>query len=424
VNVNLLTHLEYERVIYLVTQKKMKVKDAKKQAQKEVFGLLNIDATNFSNSEDLNIAGASDEDAALLAFSIILQGDRSVSQLSELLTKIAIDMEKDGTWDDASKRSALADFAAKIDSSNRIQKIRANVENWKLSSLVPNFEKHVRRFWTKEFGMGECKDANFGEVVAANKGVATRRYICRKDSLWHVATDYEKDTYLWNDTTDGAIKAGNITKRKYVFDSTGIASGKKGWREAAYLEGLYGGCSKPLYDAYRCNSQYGGCYQCQKTAHNWVLVNNTLLVDTQLWKDGEDGFAKLGDSIGVVTNESRICYVFDTSTTYNGWRIGNENDCSLGLMGCTAGRASRMLRSSVDGEYYNCANNTWTKVIDRVRINTEGWACLDSNDGEMKIGLVNNAYFVCEDDAWREATNIEEIDCRDNGICRLNKCTE
>ena len=56
VNVNLLTHLEYERVVYLVTKQKMKVRAAKRQAQKEVFGLLNIDATGFSNSEDLNIA--------------------------------------------------------------------------------------------------------------------------------------------------------------------------------------------------------------------------------------------------------------------------------------------------------------------------------------------------------------------------------
>ena len=61
VNVNLLTHLEYERVVYLVTQKKMKVRAAKKQAQKEVFAMLHIDAANFSNSEDLNIAGSGDD---------------------------------------------------------------------------------------------------------------------------------------------------------------------------------------------------------------------------------------------------------------------------------------------------------------------------------------------------------------------------
>ena len=425
VNVNLLTHLEYERVIYLVTQKKMKVRAAKKQAQKEVFGLLNIDATNFSNSEDLNIAGASDEDAALLAFSIILQGDRSVSQLSELLQKIATDMETDGVWNDVAKRSDLADFAAAIDSSDRIQRIRANVENWKLSSIVPNFEKHIRKFWTTEFGMGECNDENIDKVVAANKGIATRRYICRADSLWHVASDFEKDTYQWKDSTDGALKAGTITGKTYVFDSTGVRNnGVKGWREAAYLEGLYGGCNKKLYGAFRYDNKQGGYYQCQEQTHDWVLFKNDIMIDTQLWSEGEDGYAKWGDSIGVVTSGSKNCYVYDTSAAYNGWRAGTDSDCSLGLLGCTVGRAGRMLKSPITGDYYNCAYNTWTKVTDRILLNTEGWDCLDSNDGEMKLGLVHDAYFVCDGNEWREASNAEETNCRANGVCQgVKKCT-
>ena len=425
VNVNLLTHLEYERVIYLVTQKKMKVRAAKKQAQKEVFGLLNIDATNFSNSEDLNIAGASDEDAALLAFSIILQGDRSVSQLSELLQKIATDMETDGVWDDEARRSELADFAAAIDSSDRIQRIRTNVEGWGLSSIVPNFEKHVRKFWTTEFGMGECNDENIGKVVAANKGIATLRYICRADSLWHVASDFEKDTYQWKDSTDGALKAGTITGKTYVFDSTGVHNGGvKGWRDAAYLEGLYGGCNKKLYGVFRYDNKQGGYYQCQEQSHDWVLVNNNVIIDTQLWSEGEDGYAKWGDSIGVVTPGRKICYVYDTSAVYNGWREGTNDDCTLGLLGCTDGRAGRMLKSPETGDYYNCANKTWTKVTERVKYNTMGWDCLDSNDGEMKIGLVNDAYFVCEENSWREASTSEELNCRDSGDCVVYKCTE
>ena len=425
VNVNLLTHLEYERVIYLVTQKKMKVRAAKKQAQKEVFGLLNIDATNFSNSEDLNIAGASDEDAALLAFSIILQGDRSVSQLSELLQKIATDMETDGVWDDEARRSELADFAAAIDSSDRIQRIRTNVEGWGLSSIVPNFEKHVRKFWTTEFGMGECNDENIGKVVAANKGIATRRYICRADSLWHVASDFEKDTYQWKDSTDGALKAGAITGKTYVFDSTGVRNGGvKGWRDAAYLEGLYGGCNKKLYGAFRYDNKQGGYYQCQEQAHDWVLFKNDIMIDTQLWSEGEDGYAKWGDSIGVVTPGSKNCYVYDMSAAYRGWRKGTNNDCSLGLLGCTDGRAGRMLKSPETGDYYNCANKTWTKVKDRILLNTNGWDCLDSNDGEIKAGLVHDAYFVCELNVWREATIEEETNCRTNGTCQAeNYCT-
>ena len=165
----------------------------------------------------------------------------------------------------------------------------------------------------------------------------------------------------------------------------------KGWREAAYLEGLYGGCNKKLYGAFRYDNKQGGYYQCQEQTHDWVLFKNDIMIDTQLWSEGEDGYAKWGDSIGVVTSGSKNCYVYDTSAAYNGWRAGTDSDCSLGLLGCTVGRAGRMLKSPITGDYYNCAYNTWTKVTDRILLNTEGWDCLDSNDGEMKLGLVRSA---------------------------------
>ena len=222
VNVNLLTHLEYERVVYLVTQKKMRVKAAKKQAQKEVFAMLHIDATNFSNSEDLNIAGSGDEDGALLAFSIVMQGDRSESELSELLTNVATDMEKDGVWDDTASRQAFADWAFAADIDGRYETFRANVKKWGLSSMVPNFEKYLRIFWTTEYGLGVCSEENVDTVVAAKRGEPSMRYICGSDSVWRVATDFEKDTYGWpTDTIDGALKVGAFTDTIYVFDSLG-----------------------------------------------------------------------------------------------------------------------------------------------------------------------------------------------------------
>ncbi len=488
VNVNLLTHLEYERVIYLVTQKKMKVRAAKKQAQKEVFALLHIDATNFSNSEDLNIAGASDEDAALLAFSIILQGDRSESELSELLTKIATDMEEDGIWDDSASRASMADWAALVDSTDGFAKIRRNVENWKLSSAVPHFEKYMQKFWTTEYGIGECSEANVGAVVASKKapfefckgslvyiddswpqlfacvenGDTTvlddswqRRYVCQEDRLWHFATDAEKDMYLWHDTTDGAIKPGNVTGKIYVFDSLGIANGHKGWREADEEERLYGGCNKSLFGAYRKNlyptsgyDENGQHYhqylyiQCQESAHDWVVVNEEHfpMIDTQDWSDGEDGESRWGDSVRVAWGVD-LCYVYDTSAANKGWNLKyvdySDRDCSLGIGGCNERRAGQTVKAN-DDNYYACRSGwswnihraveeyhyLWQTVTSRVAENTESWACLDSNDGEIRLGKEGGAYFVCEDYAWRDATTDEERDCRENGVCNISRCTE
>lgn len=424
VNVNLLTHLEYERVVYLVTKQKMKVRAAKRQAQKEVFGLLNIDATGFSNSEDLNIAGASDEDGALLAFSLMFQGDRSVPELIELLTKISTDMGTDGTWDDAKTRMEIADWCASADSAGRLSVIRNNVRNWGLSSVVPNFEQFVRNYWYTEYGLGICSEDSVGIVKSASAGKHKNskvRYVCSAGGTWDVASDIAKDIYGWQDSTDGALKSGIVTGNIYVFDSLGIY-GNAGWRLATKIEEENGGCRKEMFGEIRRDTKNGGFYQCQETSHRWVLVNNNLLIDTQKWGASDDGYAKWGDSIGVVTNGSKICYVYDTSATYKGWRKGTNEDCTLGLMGCTQGRAGRM-QLAENGSFYNCASNQWTKVTDRVSYNTEGWACLDSNDGELRLGLYNtDVYFICDGNAWREASTNEEIGCRENGLC--NACTQ
>ena len=451
VNVNLLTHLEYERVIYLVTQKKMRVKAAKKQAQKEIFALIGVDATDFENSEDLSVVGSSDADAALLAFSIILQGDRSESELSELLTKIATDMEKDGTWDDSVTRGALADWALSIEGDRyssfdswRIRKIRKNVEDWGLSEDVPYFERYVTMFWNKEYGLGECSSYdNYREIVAAKRGPSTNRYICN-GTTWDVASDYEKDTYLWNDTAYGATRVGDVTGKLYVYTVS------QGWREANELELQLGVCTEVLYGAIRRDSgeTYFLC------SSGWVELSNSywstydiyqrdfLKIDTQGWKDAADGDSRWGDSIGVVTSDTRLCYVYDDSASYwdedairKGWHVGSREDCDLGMPGCTKAREGLVLRAD-EGSFYRCITtggrrgygnpgSLWEIIPEKSRYiyNTYGWACADSNDGEMRLGQVNDVYFVCEDSTWRESSIEEERNCRENGACQLNRCT-
>ena len=115
-NVNLLTHLEKDRVFYLVTQEKKTVRAAKKQAQAEILEAFHIDANKFKmESEDLDVFGKTDADAALLAISILLQRDSSETELSVLLTDMADDLAEDGSWDNAAKKVEIADWAATMD---------------------------------------------------------------------------------------------------------------------------------------------------------------------------------------------------------------------------------------------------------------------------------------------------------------------
>ena len=238
-NVNLLTNLEYERVYYLVTQKKMKVKNAKKQAQAEIFAAFHIDTTGFSkSSEDLDVFGTSDADAALLAISIILQGDRDETDLSVLLTEISDDLATDGKWDGPgsdSIRAEIADSVMSRDEQGMFATYRGNVAGWGLGGgNVPDFEKFIRKFWSGEFGLGVCGDSKnpvgtvkhvsnsksryYAKTYIDTTGVGGKtRFICvdADSAKWRKAEDMEKDRFNWNpeNTEDGKLLDGQVTGR-------------------------------------------------------------------------------------------------------------------------------------------------------------------------------------------------------------------
>lgn len=153
VNINLLTHLEYYRVGYLMENGlESTIKASKKRAQKEIFAAFGIDNEGFGYSEDLDVFGEGDQNAALLAMSILLQGNRSEADLSALLANFGKDVEEDGTWDDVETRGSIAKWALQMIAQDSLSVFRENVEKWKLGE-VPSFEKYIGTFVGKELGI-------------------------------------------------------------------------------------------------------------------------------------------------------------------------------------------------------------------------------------------------------------------------------
>ena len=177
VNVNILTHLEFERVYHLVTRgdkdgKKLTVKQAKRQAQREIMDIFNIKLDENTDAEDMDVFGSSDADAALLAISILLQGDRSESEMMALLSEISTDIAEDGLWNDSTTGNAsrtkaqIADWAFTQD----LSKFRKNVAGWGLgSSGVGRFEPHVNNFIAKNFGINTCSQVDSTKQTVQNR---------------------------------------------------------------------------------------------------------------------------------------------------------------------------------------------------------------------------------------------------------------
>ena len=467
VNVNLLTHMAYERSLYLATGKdSMSVASAKKQAESEVFKSFGIEG-NFATAEDLNIFGESDQSAALLAVSILMQSDLSEGDFSERLADYAADIEADGVWNDSKTATKIADWANTQWLGSGLTKIRENITKWELSTDVPEFEKYVNNFWWQNYGLGTCDKKREGEVLKnQNKASvnADEYYIC-KSKLWQVASDIEKDTYKWLDptakrtekdgdvrygdvvktncyvfedktwrsgnasdcsldlrgctklrqdtvgkasdkvwyicnaktwrdattyekdtfgwkvSTDGAIKKGNVTDTVYVFDKTA-------WRVASAVEGKLGGCVDAITDSVsKVESVY---YICK--SRKW-LDAGALEYDTYKWAAGKDGDSKYGS----VNTEK--CYVFEDKA----WRSGNANDCSLKLRGCTALRQDTVALGS-DKVWHICDSKSWRNATTYEK-DTFGWK--DSTDGSIKKGNVTDTVYVFDKTAWRVTSAVE-----------------
>jgi uncharacterized protein (TIGR02145 family) len=150
-NVNILTHLEYYRVQTLV-QKGKSLAAAKRQAMGEILAVFSIDGSNFSGSEDMSIFGTSDSDAALLAISILLQGELSEGSFLALLADFSQKLKDSGVWDNKTMKAEMADWASSAD----LVAIRGNIAGWGLSESVPDFEKYIRSYAEANSGTGGC----------------------------------------------------------------------------------------------------------------------------------------------------------------------------------------------------------------------------------------------------------------------------
>ena len=387
VNVNLLTHLAYERSLYLATVDTLSVAKAKKQAEAEIFKSFGIEG-DFAAAEDLNIFGADDQSAALLAVSILMQSDLSEGDFSERLADYAADIESDGIWNDVKTATEIADWASSRSLTGALAAIRNNIAGWGLSADVPAFEKYVNRYWWQVYSLGFCDKDREGEVKAAENALSGNNgvhFICG-DGAWRKATDIEKDTYKWKPGKDGDVKNGDVVEKNcYVFE------------DSVWRSGNEKDCSLKLRGctALRQNTVGKGgdgvWYICD--AKTWREATD-IEKDTYKWEPGKDADVKNGDVV------KKNCYVFEDGA----WRSGNEKDCSLKLRGCTALRQNTVGKGS-DEVWYICDQKNWRKAL-ALEYDTYQVEC--SRDGKMLNGNINvSSKYVCDDGIYRTADTLE-----------------
>jgi len=216
VNINLLTHLTYERILYLFGTG-VDFAAAKKQAESEFLSAFHVN-DKFENFEDMNIFGDSEEGGVLLAISVLVLNyygnDYGNAKLAEFLETFAADFKKDGTWDDETTRYNVGSrYSCWADN---VLQIRNNVVDWKIGS-VPKFGKYILKIrcgiidW-----ISNCYEVCDVEGAITRK--STNEWNICLYGAWFGAYARIVDTFGWGAGEDGELRKGDSTSAFYKYD--------------------------------------------------------------------------------------------------------------------------------------------------------------------------------------------------------------
>ena len=184
INVNILTQLEYGRVKYLVN-KGIDFTHAKDSAQEEVLLMFGFKNDNMNNSESLDISIDEEDNAILLAISVIMQGNRSVADLTEILANINTDIREDGILNSESTRSSLYNQLQTLDLVTIRENLESRYEDLGVEATIPDFEQKIADYLIsqKPFDIEAtitdvtCYGFNNGSIdITVNEGTAPYTY--------------------------------------------------------------------------------------------------------------------------------------------------------------------------------------------------------------------------------------------------------
>lgn len=303
-NVNLLTHLEYMRVLYLVKEEGLTVAEAKKQAEREVFAAFAIEG-DFELAEDLNIYSDGDGNAALLAISVLMLGGLDKEGVVSLPFGISTKSEDAGS-DDSKLAQRIADVAEDLSSDGfwRNVKTAAIMADWaeeqsrtgKFDSFRRSAARYIDYFWWKVYGFDACDLRMEGSAWlnqnshSALNGVS---FICRSEKwIPENLPENRKDTVDVADTTD--VKDTTGVTDTTVVDTAGVAD-----TSTVDTSGVADTTVVDTLSDFEKDTQGQKCSYFGQIIHGVVDTNNVYFCYGKEWKlfDGDENarYYKLTD---------------------------------------------------------------------------------------------------------------------------------
>lgn len=165
-NVNLLTHLEYARVKYLVKSGKS-FKQAKEQAESEILKSFAI-TDKIASPEKVSLTDCDKNANILLAISFIMLYDKSEAEFSEFIAKFSNDIEKDGTIDNSQLKETIKKGQENCHPSQIKKKMEEYYQSKGSNVAIGNFSQFI------DFnGDGVIDDKDEETLDVVNPGTST-----------------------------------------------------------------------------------------------------------------------------------------------------------------------------------------------------------------------------------------------------------
>ena len=165
-NVNLLTHLEYARVKYLVKSRKS-FKQAKEQAESEILKSFAI-TDKIASPEKVSLTDCDKNANILLAISSIMLYDKSEAEFSEFIAKFSNDIEKDGTIDNSQLKETIKKGQENCHPSQIKKKMEEYYQSKGSNVAIGNFSQFI------DFnGDGVIDDKDEETLDVVNPGTST-----------------------------------------------------------------------------------------------------------------------------------------------------------------------------------------------------------------------------------------------------------
>ena len=201
VNINMLTELEYRRVMHLVSEEHMDFADAKKQAEKEVLAAFGIKG-DFDNFEDLTIFEGGDGNAALLAVSVMMQAETDEAGLAKRIDKFADSFAETGKWKDDETKAVIEKWQVAATADGTLDSIRKNVESLGYADVVPAFEKFVEAFQSSSSNNVIASET---KLSSSSKGVEPAEMSSSSSAKADAGSEYDASANTLKDLRDGQI---------------------------------------------------------------------------------------------------------------------------------------------------------------------------------------------------------------------------